>query len=174
MVWWRAAWSWPGLKWKIASASRRRPLGFGLMNAKLLPPLMRALAPEHHVMFDAPAPVAYLPIRLRKGTGQEDITGSLATARADKEYHVLPALELCSRLPELLFAINWVPVDLEYDVATLNANIIGKRIRLHVGHQHAPPSSDSQLIGLLLGKRTHGNAQFRGAGLTLVGGFVGC
>jgi len=73
------------------------------------------------------APVGVLPSWLRKGTGQEDVTGILAPPVRQGKPRSCPLLSCEVAFPELLVATDWMSVDLQDHIATLHADIIRKR-----------------------------------------------
>src|SRR5215469_2207477 len=59
------------------------------------------------------------------------------TARPDQHNHVLSGLELRLQLAEVAFAVDWLFVDFQDNVAPAYANVVGKTARLHILNDHA-------------------------------------
>src|SRR5208282_1439297 len=75
---------------------------------------------------------------LRKCPGHED--GSVlasGTAGAHEEYHVLTALQVRFHLGKIIFAVHRLFVDLKNHVAAAQIDVLGKRARFDVLHDHA-------------------------------------
>src|SRR5271165_1441198 len=72
--------------------------------------------------------------QLRQSASLEDGCVVAAAARTDEEYHILAALGLRLDLPEVLFTVHRLLVDLENHVTASQSAILAEGIRFHLLH----------------------------------------
>src|SRR2546429_9843225 len=96
---------------------------------------------------------------LRKCTAQEDGTGVPATALAYQKDDILPALQACLNLAEVVFVVDGLLVDLKDHVTATQAGIFGERVRLHVLHDDPFTRLRSEAICEVTRQRPHRYAQ---------------
>src|SRR5439155_16443091 len=57
--------------------------------------------------------------------------------RVDEEDYILSALQSRGNAAKILFIGNWLLIDLDDNVATTQADIIGKRVRFYIAHYNS-------------------------------------
>src|SRR5882762_1742934 len=117
-----------------------------------------------------PVPVTVGSVaQLRKCTGYEDGTVLPASAsRTYQEHDVLSALQRTLDANEVVRRIHRLLVDFQDHVATVQADIIGKRTAAYILHNHAFARWDIQPVGKIRGKRPHGQPEVTFLGLLLL------
>jgi hypothetical protein len=70
---------------------------------------------------------------LGQGAREEIGTGISSASLAHQEYDILTTLKGSGDTPEIVFAVDWLLIDLQNYVATREPNILGERARFHIG-----------------------------------------
>ena len=84
---------------------------------------------------------------LRQGTTEEDGSSVASLSLAYKEHDVLAAFEFSLEAIEVGNITYRLLVNLEDDIPSAQANIVGKRAWLHIGHNDALIRGNLQAVG---------------------------
>src|SRR6202000_3328206 len=99
--------------------------------------------------------------RLRKSPPQEGGTAVLSgPGRTYQEDHILTGLVLGDDAGEVIGGVDGLLIYFRDNVATREANIVGKRTRLHVSDDHALARRQLEFLSNVGRERIDGDAEF--------------
>ena len=113
-------------------------------------------------------------VELWKRPGNKGVSAASASARMNKEHHILPALKLGCNFPELVFAVHWLLVYLDDDHSRGESQIVTEGVWLHVHYLNALAFRCPGALCHLWRYRFYRNAEFRRRRLIIFRSFARC